>query len=422
MKKVIPVILLVMFTLALHSQENEAEKEKNRIKKINIGEAYVESKSILLISPSDISGKFFVTNKELSEEIVINGAEQQDSFKTTYTNDDRMYLSAGDNKGVKQGDIFTIYRKGALVNDPYSKNIHGRLYQAVAKAKAAVVYENRSIIEVFEAVEAVEIGNIVLPVNKEQPLLAKRKNYLRAKLPEDSIRARVIHMDLSDGTFKHMAGSDDFFIANIGKEHVERGDMMILYKVLREDLPPLIFGDGVVVNVSDTCCTIKILACSEVVEPGHYVTPFPKKDAANKLRKNEKVPEMSKPSEERKAEMSKAAGFEMLEAEVYYELNKKAPGEEYKKKFDEIKEFISKKSEYLIILRGYTCSIGNAEYNLELSRDRVMNLKKTLVTEYGLDEKNIETYFYGEKETPHDNSQESERRKNRLVTVEVSAK
>ena len=73
-------------------------------------------------------------------------------------------------------------------------------------------------------------------------------------------------------------------------------------------------------------------------------------------------------------------------------------------------------------LRGYTCSIGGDEYNLRLSSRRAEEIKNILVSQYGIDAAHIETFFYGEKDPQFDNSSEAERRKNRLVKIEVNGK
>jgi hypothetical protein len=41
---------------------------------------------------------------------------------------------------------------------------------------------------------------------------------------------------------------------------------------------------------------------------------------------------------------------------------------------------------------------------------------------YNITNEFFETYYYGEKESPFDNTAEEERRKNRLVTVQVVGK
>ena len=90
--------------------------------------------------------------------------------------------------------------------------------------------------------------------------------------------------------------------------------------------------------------------------------------------------------------------------------------------FTAIKEFIDARSEYVVTLRGYTCSIGGEEYNLRLAQERVEAVKNILIARYGVDAAHVETFFYGEKEPRFDNSSEAERLKNRLVKIEVSGK
>ena len=96
--------------------------------------------------------------------------------------------------------------------------------------------------------------------------------------------------------------------------------------------------------------------------------------------------------------------------------------DKYASEFEKVKEFISSKSQYVVILRGYTCSIGGLEYNLKLSQERVNNVKAYLVSALGIPENFIKTYYYGEKDAPYDNTSEEQRRKNRLVNIQVIGK
>ena len=52
----------------------------------------------------------------------------------------------------------------------------------------------------------------------------------------------------------------------------------------------------------------------------------------------------------------------------------------------------------------------------------IIAIKNILISQYGIDAAHIETFFYGEKEPQFDNSSEVERRKNRLVKIEVNGK
>jgi OOP family OmpA-OmpF porin len=113
---------------------------------------------------------------------------------------------------------------------------------------------------------------------------------------------------------------------------------------------------------------------------------------------------------------------ETLTVDVFFDFDSRKPKDDHSGDFAAIREFINAKSEYLVTLRGYTCSIGSEEYNLRLAKDRVDAIKDILISQYGVDSAHVETFFYGEKEANFDNSSEAERMKNRLVKIEVSGK
>jgi outer membrane protein OmpA-like peptidoglycan-associated protein len=52
----------------------------------------------------------------------------------------------------------------------------------------------------------------------------------------------------------------------------------------------------------------------------------------------------------------------------------------------------------------------------------VENIKAYLVSKLGIGENLIESYYYGEKDAPYDNTSEEQRRKNRLVNIQVIGK
>jgi outer membrane protein OmpA-like peptidoglycan-associated protein len=111
-----------------------------------------------------------------------------------------------------------------------------------------------------------------------------------------------------------------------------------------------------------------------------------------------------------------------LNVDVFFDFDSKQPKGDHSSDFLAIKEFINAKVEYLVTLRGYTCSIGREEYNLRLAKERVEVIKNILISQYGVDAAHIETFFYGEKEPRFDNSNEVERLKNRLVKIDVNGK
>ena len=73
-----------------------------------------------------------------------------------------------------------------------------------------------------------------------------------------------------------------------------------------------------------------------------------------------------------------------------------------------------------VSIEGHTDSIGDADYNLELSRQRADAVKDYLVREFGISWARLKTKGYGEEKPIVDNDVESIRHKNRRVEVVLS--
>ncbi len=150
---------------------------------------------------------------------------------------------------------------------------------------------------------------------------------------------------------------------------------------------------------------------------GTRVVLLPEIEQEQLLKEGESIPIVEALKKEKEA-----GKVESIELNILFGIGEHEINEKYKDELNKIKEFISDKSQYVIILRGYACSIGEFEYNLKLSQERVENVKSFLIKEYGIDENLVETYYYGEKESIYDDSIEFERRKNRRVNIEVAGK
>ncbi len=72
-----------------------------------------------------------------------------------------------------------------------------------------------------------------------------------------------------------------------------------------------------------------------------------------------------------------------------------------------------------IRLTGHTDSIGSAEYNMELSKNRSKASKRFLIEEFGLPAESIETHGLGESSPMDTNDSEIGRSKNRRVEFEI---
>jgi outer membrane protein OmpA-like peptidoglycan-associated protein len=404
MKKISILLILFFSVINLYPQSSEV---------LDIKMAYLYMEEELLISETDLYCTFYIGQK-MKKDTIISDAVIGDG-KVEFSDGDKLYMNKGAKDGIKVGDQFMPILKGKKIRNPFSGKSLGFYYLKKSMVEVLTVYDELAIIEVKKGCNPVNIGDILIPFEKEQTVFKKRIEYTKAILPDSEIEGRVVYNDLFPGLQKEMASNAAFLAIDLGKAVLKRGDYVIFYKKYKKKLPPVIKGTGIVLHTENTNSTIKILDSSGPIEVGMSAILLPEEKEAL-FETDEDIPIVE--GEEGVA----AEGQKTLEKSVLFSLDGFKVDPQYKGDFDELQTFISDKSQYIIILRGYTCSIGREEYNLELSQKRVETVKDYLMKEYNIEEKFIKTSFYGEKGAPFDNSSEEQRRKNRLVSIQVTGK
>lgn len=87
-------------------------------------------------------------------------------------------------------------------------------------------------------------------------------------------------------------------------------------------------------------------------------------------------------------------------------------------KFDIYVTYLKAVSEATIVIEAHTDSIGNADYNLNLSQKRADSTKEQLI-KMGIDQSRIEAIGYGETQPKVSNDTEENRQLNRRVTARI---
>lgn len=413
-------LIFVVFTAVAQEQPAKKMTGKQRYEQIRRAYAYVEEE--LVISWSDLYCSYFISSTLIDEDIVITGAEQQIFDKKEYTDNEKMFINKGSSSGLKEGDVFLVLEKGKRFRNPFTHKKLGWHYMQKSRAEITCIYENNAVVTLQKGCFPVKIGDILIPFKPQQTVFKRKINYRRCRLPDgpSTIRTTVIFQNVFEISEKVVAGYGDFVIVDIGKALVEKGNYLLFYIDMGPDLPPIICGSGIVVNPQNNTSTVKLLDGDFPTKIGYKAVLVPKSEEPVSGEMGEEIPIQKTAKEERQAE----PGEDSIEVGILFDINKKTIDDQdkYAGEFEKIKEFISSKSQYVVVLRGYTCSIGGLEYNLKLSKERVDFVKAYLISALGIPENFIESYFYGEKEAPFDNTSEEERRKNRLVNIQVIGK
>ncbi len=416
MKKALFFVIFIFFALALTMAVNEPKK----IYKLN--KAYVYLDESLLISDTDLNCSYFIKDN-MPQDIKVVAAYQRDDERKSFLDYDNLFIDKGSNDGLKVGDVLQIISPGRRIGSL------GHYYLKESLAEITNIYENQSIIQLKGGCHPVHFGDVAVPFKPEKTLFAKKIDYMLARIPENPVNGNIIYLDLTSESPASISSTSLYITVDLGQGVVAKGSSLLIYRVLKRDLPPLIIGLGIVIHAENTNSTVKILDANSDIQITDQVLLLPTAKEADAIAAraegDENIPIVETLQAE-KTDMDAAPEAEQkddtLAVDVFFDFDSRQPKGDHSGDFAAIREFINARSEYLLTLRGYTCSIGSEEYNLRLAKERVEAIKNILISQYGVDGAHVETFFYGEKEANFDNSSEVERLKNRLVKIEVSGK
>ena len=372
-----------------------------------------------MISKSDLMCSYFIA-KKFPMDIKIVGSEMMGS-KDLNTDGDKLYINKGSKDGLKEGDSLMIISKGHSVFNPLTNGRLGILFTRKSLATVTGVWEDKGQIRLIQGCYDVNIGDYAIPHKPEKIVIGKPVSYKESKIPKTGLVGNIVYANVLNRIEKDNPATHDYVTTDFGKAEVSRGNFVLFYKKIKKSLPPLIIGTGIVINVQNNNSTVKVLEVSHPVSVGTKLVLLPDEQQTQTAipGQTEQIPVVGTVKKE---PTTAQPGQETNETNVLFDLNSKTISDSMKNALEEIKTFIASKPQYVVILKGYACSIGNLEHNLKLSQERVEAVKEFLIKEIGINESVIESYFYGEKEAPFDNTSEVERRKNRLVTIQVIGK
>lgn len=388
--------------------------------KFEIDLAYVYREESLVISETDLRCTHFITNDQIGD-ISIIGSEMMVWDRIDYADNDFMYINKGSANGIRETDVFLVLGKGSKITNPITGKSLGTFYLKKSLAEVYCLYEDKAIIKLNKGCQPVQIGDTLIPYKPVEPLFKNKLDYRLCRLPQGAVEGHVVYTNIYTNFSRDLSSDGQYVTVDVGNSMVSVGDWLIFYIQFNKELPPFIAGFGIIIDSQKTCSTVKVMESSHQVEVGMPIVMMP-------AEKGGPTPLATTGQEERLPTLGglkNADGTpvsDRLSIDVIFDIDDIIIKEDIKPELEKITAYIADKSEYIIILRGYACSIGGLEYNLKLSQNRVNNIKKYLMETFNIKEEFIESYFYGEKDPVYDNSSETERRKNRRVNIEVQAR
>ncbi len=381
-------------------------------KKYVFDDTQLTKDKFLLISESDLICSYEI-KKRISKDIkIIKSVDMEE--KTVFGTNDRLIINRGERSGLKEGDKFHVVAQGGRIINPLTHRSLGTLFLKKGIVEITTLYERYSIVEVKKSCFHVLLTDYLIPYKSEEQVVRRSIEYKLSKLPDSQLTGRVVYAGDDIDLERVVSASGNIVAVDLGKGEVSKGDFVLFYKIVKKRLPKIIIGSGIVIKPQNSNSTVKIIDSAFSIEIGTYLTVLPEVLITD--TDDNKLP-LIKDSKNITEEIT--ATDETFDFTTLFPLDEYKLKDKLEEKFLQMKEFISSKKEFVIILRGYACSIGGVDYNLELSKKRVEEVKNYIMSKLDIAPDFIETYFYGEKDTPFDNSTEINRRKNRRVDIQV---
>ncbi len=381
-------------------------------KKYVFDDTQLTKDKFLLISKTDLNCSYEI-KKRISKDIkIVKSVDMEE--RTVFGTNDLLIINRGESSGLKEGDMFSVVAQGGKVINPFSHRSLGTLFLKKGIVEIITLYERYSIIEIKDSCFHVYLNDYLIPYKSEEQVVRRSIDYKLSKLPESQLTGRVVFAGDDIDLERELSAAGNIVAVDLGKGEVSKGDFVLFYKIVKKRLPKIIIGSGIVIKPQNSNSTVKIIDSSFPIEIGSYLTVLP--EVLMTDTDDNKLPLIKD---------SKNITEEITATEETFDFTTLFPLDEYKlkdkieEKFLQMKEFIGSKKEFVIILRGYACSIGGVAYNLELSKKRVEEVKNYIVSKLDIAPDFIDVYYYGEKDTPFDNSTEINRRKNRRVDIQV---
>ena len=173
----------------------------------------------------------YIRYQRLSHMPEIVGAEEEQEQRT-YADGDIVYLNAGSQQGIKEGQNFQIIRPRGDVKGVHKqkRGFLGTYIQEIGQLQVFKVRENTSAAQITLTCDAALLGDLLAPVpDRESPLQRAEENLDRFADPTG--KQNGILMMAKDN--REMVTRNDIVYIDLGSEdQIKRGDYLTIYRPL----------------------------------------------------------------------------------------------------------------------------------------------------------------------------------------------
>jgi hypothetical protein len=173
---------------------------------------------------------------------------------------DVIYLDGGRQRGLRNGQVYTVVAPKQKVVHPKSGETMGRYYHYTGRVRVLSVQEDTAIAEIIQACDPVLVGATLQPFEPE-PVPLGRKTAMRPinyPTPAEELHGSPTIVFTQDDLVS--LGADHLVFIDRGAIHeVTPGDVYTIYRLNRPGLPPMPIGELAILSVRDNTSLAKII-------------------------------------------------------------------------------------------------------------------------------------------------------------------
>ena len=171
----------------------------------------------------------YIRYQKLTHMPEIVGA-QEEQEQHTFADGDVVYLNAGSQQGIKEGQTFQIIRPRGTVKGVHKekKGFLGIYVQEIGQLQVFKVRENTSVAQVTFTCEAALFGDLLAPVpDRESPVQRAEENLDRYSDPSGKQTGRLM---MAKNNREMLTRNDVVYIDLGGEDQIKPGDYLTVYR------------------------------------------------------------------------------------------------------------------------------------------------------------------------------------------------
>lgn len=173
----------------------------------------------------------YIRHQKLSKMPEIVGA-QEEQEQRTFADGDVVYLNAGSQQGIKEGQTFQIIRPRGTVKGVHKEKqgFLGIYVQDVGQLQVFKVRENTSVAKITFTCDIALLGDLVAPIpDRESPEQRAEGNLDRYADPTGKQTGRLM---MAKDSREMVTRNDVVYIDLGGEDQIKRGDYLTIYRPL----------------------------------------------------------------------------------------------------------------------------------------------------------------------------------------------